>query len=71
MSDDVVYLAYSNPDVQVESGVDMLACRRCRNKTYRLECYEDDCGASVHCAACGARIGKMGWVPEDDSEGQA
>lgn len=67
MTDDVVYLAYKNPEVQAESGIDMLACRRCRNKTWRLECYEDDCAASVHCAGCGAYAGKMGWIHGNDT----
>lgn len=66
MSEDkVVFLAYSNPTVTAEGSIDLLACRRCRNKTYRHECGEG-CAALVYCAACNQYIGKMGWIPEDD-----
>lgn len=62
MSDDtekVVFLAFNNPEVRPEE-IDVLACVKCRNKTYRLHC-APNCGAEIYCAACGKFIGKMGW----------
>lgn len=64
-SERVVYLAWDNPTIMEDETVSMLACRQCRNKTYRIEVYEN-CGGRVYCTACGSYIGKMGWMPEED-----
>lgn len=61
MGEKVVWLAYSNPKTIADGGVDMLACVRCRNKTYRIEC-QDGCGGKVYCAACNNYIGMIGWM---------
>lgn len=63
--DNVIYLAFDNPAVAVESTVDILACRGCRNKTFKIIVVEN-AGGEVECAACGASIGPMGWMPPDD-----
>lgn len=61
----IIYLAFDNPAVEVPGSVDLLACRHCRNKTYRIEVHEE-CAGRLYCAACGSYIGKMGWIPEGD-----
>lgn len=61
---EVVWLAFDNHKAHGESAVEMLACVRCRNKTYRIECHPD-CGGRVYCAACGEYIGAMGWMPNE------
>jgi hypothetical protein len=63
----VVFLAFSNPAVHGEGATDMLACSRCRNKTFRHEC-APECAAVVYCAACNQYIGKMGWYPDSYTE---
>lgn len=64
MSDKVVFLAFDNPAQKADGDVYLMACGRCRNKTYRHEAAEG-CAAKVYCAACGQYIGKMGWYKEE------
>ena len=64
MSEDI-YLVSDNPNTAAEDGAMLLACKHCRNKTYRIEVAQD-CGGRAYCAACGSFIGRLGWVPEDD-----
>ena len=60
-NNNVVHLAFRNPEKTDEEGINFLVCKHCRNKTYTMT-FE---GASeyplVKCAACGAHIGCVGW----------
>lgn len=60
----VVFLAFSNPKTEV-GGVEYLACRTCRNKTF-LAVYDPSSGyPTLKCACCSQNCGRAGWAPED------
>jgi len=61
----VVFLAFDNPKLDPDNRTPLLSCAQCRNKTYRVEIFEE-CGGRVYCAACNTYIGKMGWMPEEN-----
>ena len=62
----VVFLKYRNDNPT--DTQEILACKRCRNKTWTAV-YD---GASSYprltCAACGIDGGRFGWAPEGDEE---
>lgn len=59
----VIQLAFSSGESVVERHA-LIACRECRNKTFKLR-YEGDAQFPLlQCAACEAHIGKIGWVHE-------
>lgn len=63
MSDDkVVFLAFKNPAMTRDEGIDFSSCKHCLNKTFTLT---HDGGSNfpmLKCAACGAHIGRVGWT---------
>jgi hypothetical protein len=62
----VVFLAFSNREKIANESVTLLACKRCRNKTYRIVYYGSEDGfPTMECAACGSIAGEIGWVKED------
>ena len=65
--DNVVFLKFSSPE-QVEDGLDFMACRHCRNKTF-THIYDRNGGFPlVTCAACGQHIGRVGWAPDAETD---
>lgn len=59
----VIFLKFSTPE-QVPEGITFACCKNCLNKTYT---HIYDGGSEfplVKCAACGAHIGRIGWVQE-------
>ena len=63
MSDkeNVVYLAFSNEKLEPET-LSFLACKNCRNKTYKFMYEADDAFPKAVCAGCGVVLGKIGWA---------
>jgi len=59
----VVFLAFENPDAE-PGELEMLACARCRNKTYTARAYPEGF-PELYCAACGIAVGRFGWAPPD------
>jgi hypothetical protein len=60
MTDNVVYLAFDNPNVQPD-GVHLGSCAACRNKTYKIV-HDQHEYPLLQCAACGTHISRIGWV---------
>jgi ribosomal protein S27E len=61
VTDKVVYLAFSNRETVAE-GIDFVACKHCRNKTFTLTHDSAEGFPMAKCAACGAHIGRVGWA---------
>lgn len=61
-SDKVVFLAFKNPAMTREEGIDFVACAHCRNKTYTLTHDSSDQFPLMKCAACGSHLGRIGWA---------
>lgn len=62
----VVYLAFSNPEKQVESEIiEVIACARCRNKTFTILSNGEHAFPELKCSVCGVICGKFGWVHDD------
>jgi len=60
----VIFLKFSNTE-QIEDGMDFLACKHCRNKTF-THTYDRSGGFPlVKCAACGQHIGHVGWADDE------
>jgi ribosomal protein S27E len=62
VSDNVVFLAFKNPEKTDEDGITFVACRHCRNKTYTLTHDSESGYPLVKCAGCGMHIGRVGWA---------
>ena len=69
MSDggNVIHLKFRSPHTEPDM-LAFVACRCCKNKTFTL--VEDRVGSFplMRCAACGAHIGRMGWVHDDEPD---
>lgn len=61
VSEKVVFLAFSNDKVESQ-GIDLITCKRCRNKTYLLVAKDAPEFHMLRCAACGDNIGAIGWA---------
>ena len=62
--DNVIFLAFRNPNLESDSDVSMLACKFCRNKTYTLS-YDSHSGfPMMKCAACGQHMGRIGYTDD-------
>ena len=64
MSDKVVFLAFSNPNVQADAR-DLIACALCRNKAFSLVHQGAEKFPKLQCTACGQYVGAIGWAHED------
>lgn len=67
MSDDgkVVFLAFDNPDAP-KSDHELLACKVCRNKTFKAR-YDLGKWPTLVCCACDQQIGSFGWAEQEAS----
>ena len=61
MSDNVIFLAESNPSATAPDTMTFIACASCRNKTYTLTGDVPGELPLLRCAACQRHIGRMGW----------
>jgi hypothetical protein len=61
MSEKIVFLKFRSNDTSAE-GINFIACKACRNKTYILIEDKVDAFPMLKCAACGAHIGRIGWA---------
>lgn len=67
MTEDILYLAFENPNARAEATSEVLACAQCRNKTYLIGVEGDV--KKIYCASCRTYIGAMGWMPiEEDNQ---
>ena len=64
MDENVIHLAFKNPNATTDEGINFIACKHCRNKTYTLTEDKVDSFPLLKCAACGAHIGRMGWADD-------
>lgn len=67
MADDtekVIFLAFSNPDMQPGGGVDYRACSTCKNKTFTVIYDKPEEFPMLRCACCGQDLGRIGWAGE-------
>lgn len=71
MSDDgkVIFLAFRNEKLS-EREIGFAACVACRNKTF-LMIHDEHDYPLIKCAACGDRIGRVGWAGEERKDGSA
>ena len=58
----VVFLAFKNPVETTDEGINFVACKHCRNKTYTLIDDAVEQFPMLKCAACGSHIGRIGWA---------
>ena len=58
----VVFLAFSNPDMVTNCGLDYRACAACRNKTFVVIHDRDDEFPMMRCACCQTNLGRIGWA---------
>jgi len=65
MNENVVHLAFTNPNLVKAEERAYLACRVCSNKTYLLLHFDDEF-PTMQCAACGQHMGKMGWASKGE-----
>lgn len=63
MTDNVIFLAYANPNVEAQQTRTMMGCAICQNKTFRVVS-EDAAAPIMECACCSAVIGRFGWMPD-------
>jgi hypothetical protein len=59
-SENVIRLDFRSKGV-VEDERAMLACKTCRNKTFKLTYENPKNFPLLQCAACDEEIGRMGW----------
>lgn len=62
-NENVVFLAYDNPNAPAKAFTEYVSCKHCQNKTYTIVMEGDERFPLVRCAACGCHIGRMGWAP--------
>lgn len=60
--DNVVFLAFDNPNADAVGTITFIGCKNCKNKTFTLVKDDLDKFPMVRCAACGSNIGRMGWA---------
>lgn len=60
MSDNVIFLDFRSPNVE-EDERSLLACKTCRNKTYKLVYDAPKAFPVLQCCACETDLGRMGW----------
>ncbi len=60
MTDNLIFLTFTNGKAPVDGAKSMLACAACRNKTFTCR---TDLGEFpvMECSACDAQIGAFGW----------
>lgn len=64
----VVFLAYSNPK-KLEADVrDLLACMKCRNKTYIMVFQGEQSFPLLQCTACGSHAGYWGFAGDEQPD---
>lgn len=59
----VVFLAFDNPAAP-PAELEMLACARCKNKTFTARTYPEGF-PELYCGACGQVIGRFGWANDE------
>lgn len=71
MTGKVIELRPKPPGVD-EEHLTFFACGSCRNKTYTLTLDRHSEYPLLKCAACGHKIGRMGWYYDEpaDEEGE-
>ncbi len=65
--DKVIFLAYSNPDMD-DGTLTLRSCSTCKNKTFLVVHDKASGFPALRCAACGLHLGRIGWAPEDADE---
>lgn len=60
----VVFLAFRNPEKTADETTHVVCCKHCRNKNFLLLAPAENDYPVLKCAACGANIGRVGWVHE-------
>lgn len=58
----VVQLVFTKKETTDPDTQSMIACKHCRNKTFKVLQDMTDQFPFLQCAACDAHIGHMGWV---------
>lgn len=67
MSGNVVFLEFRSPHVEDDQRA-LLACKNCRNKTFKLICDKPESFPLMQCCACDAHMGRMGWAHDDEPD---
>jgi len=68
-SENVVFLAFRNPDAPTEvPAAEVLYCKTCRNKTWIAMYYAGSKFPMLRCACCSAPAGSFGWIDDSTSE---
>ena len=63
MTENVVFLKFSNPEKMEPDTMAFHACSNCRNKTFTLTDDKPGEFPLLRCAACGQHMGRMGFAP--------
>lgn len=63
----VIFLKFKSEHQQVD-GMDFLACKVCRNKTFTHVYLGDSSFPTARCAACGQHIGRIGYADEPEAK---